>query len=92
MSRVHDCAPMPDEYRKVGMSLPDAQVQRLDDLAANWDEREVGTVSRSQVAREALALGLEAMDLIDDRPELRRLSTRDRRAVVRQAILDELSE
>jgi len=92
ISRVHDGARMPRDFRKVGLSLPAHQVEQLDELAAEWDEREAGRVSRSEVAREALALGLDALELVDDDPSLRRLSTRDRRALVRQAILDELRE
>lgn len=80
------------EYRKTGLSLTPGQVQRLDDMAANWDDREVQSVSRSAVAREAIELGLAALTVMDDEPELRRLHVRERRALVRQALLDELAE
>jgi len=83
---------MPDSYRKVGLSLEPSQVNQLDDIVSRWDDREVQSISRSAVAREALALGLAALEVMDDRPEIRRLHQRDRSALVRQAILDELNE
>jgi hypothetical protein len=83
---------MSDSYRKVGLSLTPSQVQRLDDIKANWDDREVQSVSRSAVAREALELGIAALDIIDEEPALRRLHSRERRSYVRQCILDDLKD
>jgi len=76
-----------DEYSAVGLHLPDDLIADLDDLAAEWDSREATPISRSTVAREALAVGLVALEVMDDEG-LESLSTRERRAIIRQAVLD----
>jgi hypothetical protein len=83
---------MTDSYEKVGLSLTSSQVQRLDDIKANWDDREVQSVSRSAVARETLELGIAALEIIDEEPALRRLHSRERASWVRQCLLDDLRE
>lgn len=76
-------------YRKVGLSLTSGQVQRLDDIKADWDDREVTSVSRSEVARDALELGLAVLETTDDKPAFRRLHMREQRGVVVQALESE---
>jgi len=83
---------MPTEYRKVGLSLTPGQVERLNDLRDEWDEREVSSVSRSAVAREALQLGLAALEICDEEPALRRMHSRERASWVRQCLLDDLRD
>lgn len=78
---------MSDDMQPVGFSIPQDLLDDLDDTTAKWDDREAGTVHRSDVAREALTLGLVALEQLDT-PEYRRLHTNERQAIVRQAILD----
>jgi hypothetical protein len=61
-------------------------IDRLDERKRTRDARDSMTVSRSDVANEAIALGLIAAELIDDnRPEMH---VRERRHLLRQALLD----
>lgn len=70
----------------VGISLPDETVEELDEMTAEWDDRESRTIKRSEVAREALAVGLVALEELDD--ENPAMTTRQRKAIVRQSVLD----
>lgn len=70
----------------VGIPLPDDMLEQLDEKKRDWDRREASAVSRSEVAREALAIGIAALDELDK--QNRHLSTRERRAITRQGIID----
>lgn len=76
-----------DEMRKVGFSIPQDELDEMDDIKRRWDRLESRTISRSEVAREALNIGVEALEMIDEEFD-RGLTTHDRRALVRQALLD----
>lgn len=81
---------MADRYN-AGLTLDAETVDRLDELAERWDDERAETISRSRMARETLPLGLLALDLIDEHIE-RNLTLRDREAIVRQALLDNLRD
>lgn len=72
----------------VGFTLDPKLLDELDAYVAQRNEDSIESVSRSQVAREALPLGLEVLDLMDENPHFQRLHTREKRSIVRQAILD----
>lgn len=91
LSLVADCCSMVSDFDTVGFSLPSELVDSLDDKKRDWDEQEVGSISRSEVARESLAVGLAALDAMDDHLD-HPLTTRDRRMLVRQAVIDQLAD
>lgn len=74
----------------VGFTLPSQQVEDLDEVKRRWDEWEARNISRSEAAREALAIGIAALDVMDDElgPESARMATQERRAAARQALLN----
>lgn len=74
----------------IGFSIPANLRDRLDEMKREWDEREARSVSRSDVAREALAVGTIALDELEDHDD--NLDTRAREAVVRQAIQDHFGD
>lgn len=78
---------MPDR-RNVGFTLTEDIIKELDEHVDRKNEVAVEHVSRSAVAREALLLGLEALDKLDDDPRFRRLHPKEKRSVVRQALLE----
>lgn len=75
---------MPD-MTTVGFNVPEELVDELDVIKRQWDAAEAHTVSRSEVAREALSVGLEALQLLDEEYD-RPFTTRDRRAIVREGL------
>jgi len=85
-----DSAPDPDESVRFGIVTSRRLRDELDETKRRREERRVESVSRSEVAREAMLIGLAAMDLIDEEPALRGMHPRDRRALVRQALQAEL--
>jgi len=72
-------------YVSAGLSLSQRTWDRLDELTERWDDRESGVVKRSQVAREALPVGLDCIELTDSYSS-RPLTRREREGRVRQAI------
>ena len=79
-----------DETMRVGIVMPRRLRDDLDELKRRREQEQLETVSRSEVAREALWIGLAAMERIDEEPALRSMHVRDRRALVRQALRAEL--
>lgn len=79
---------MSDDTRSVGFTLTDDLIEELDEHRARRNEMRTENVSRSAIAREALHLGLAVLDQLGDDARFTRLHTREKRAVVRQAILD----
>jgi len=75
------------QYVSAGLSLSERTWNRLDEMADRWDDRESGVVGRSQVAREAIPVGLDAIKLTDSYSS-RPLTRRERQGRVRQAIHD----
>ena len=82
----------PDETLRVGIVMPRRLREQLDELKRRREQEQLETVSRSEVAREALWIGLAAMERIDEEPALRSMHVRDRRALVRQALQSELHD
>jgi len=76
-----------DDMRKVGFALPQDILDDLDEIKRRWDRHEARTISRSEVAREALAVGVVALDQLDDEYS-RGLTSHARKATVRQALLN----
>ena len=82
----------PDETLRVGIVMPRRLREQLDELKRQREQDRLESVSRSEVAREALWIGLAAMERIDEEPALRSMHVRDRRALVRQALQSELHD
>jgi len=61
-------------------------VEQLDERKRERDARDAHTVSRSDVANEVILLGLTAAEILDE--EAPEMHVRERRSVVRQAMLD----
>jgi len=79
--------------RNFGISgVREETADELDEMKREWDRAEAGTVSRSDVAREALEVGLEALQHEAFKPAGGQFATQERRAVVRQALIDHFSE
>jgi len=74
----------------VGLNLDDGLLEDLDELKREWDARETRTVSRSDVANEAVNIGLAVLEQLDERQP--NLTSRQRRMIARQAILDHLRD
>lgn len=74
-----------------GVTFPDWLVDEIEERQERRDDNEAGSVSRSEVIREATALGLVALDELDG-TRLKYASTREQRTMVRQAMLDFLDE
>ena len=85
-----DSDPDPDETVRFGIVAPRRLRDELDETKRRREEQRLESVSRSEVAREALWIGLAAMERIDEEPALRSMHVRDRRALVRQALQAEL--
>jgi len=85
-----DSDPDPDESVRFGIVAPRRLRDELDATKRRREEQRLESVSRSEVAREALLVGLAAMELIDDEPALRTMHPRERRSLVRQALQAEL--
>jgi len=75
------------QYVSAGLSLSQRTWDRLDEMAERWDDQESGVVGRSQVAREALPVGLDCIELTDSYSS-RPLTRRERQGLIRQAIHD----
>jgi len=58
----------------------------LDEAKRELDRTQRDSVSRSQVGREALAVGLVALDELNSERELRHLDTRERRSLARRGM------
>lgn len=75
------------EYVRTGLSLDQRTVDRLDEIAAIRDKRVAHVVSRSEIARDVLPVGLTAFEYISDAiaetPNHHVMST-----IVRQALQD----
>jgi hypothetical protein len=84
--------PDPDESVRFGIVAPRRLRDELDEMKRRREEQRLESVSRSEVAREALLVGLAAMELIDDEPALRAMHPRERRSLVRQALQSELHD
>ena len=72
---------------RTGVSLEERTVDQLDELADEWNERRSNKVTRSEMARETLPLGIAALQLIDSY-QSRRMDRRERTALLRQALHD----
>jgi hypothetical protein len=87
---MQDDDPDPDESVRFGVVTSRRLRDELDETKRRREEQRLESVSRSEVAREAMLVGLAAMELIDEEPALRGMHPRDRRALVRQALQTEL--
>ena len=74
-----------DETVKTGVNLPRRTVDRMDERKRHWDRLEARNISRSDVAREVIPLGLTALELIEEEYG-RGLTTKDRESLLRQAL------
>lgn len=77
---------MPHNFGISGVSEPDFET--LEELKREWDAAESGSVSRADVAREALALGLVALEMDEFKPAGGQYATQERKAILRQALRD----
>jgi hypothetical protein len=84
--------PDPDASVRFGIVAPRRLRDELDDMKRRREEQRLESVSRSAVAREALLVGLAAMEVLDDEPALRGMHPRERRSLVRQALQSELRD
>jgi len=87
---MQDDDPDPDESVRFGVVTSRRLRDELDATKRRREEQRLESVSRSAVAREALLIGLAAMELLDDEPALRGMHPRERRTLVRQALQAEL--
>ena len=87
-----DSDPDPDETVRFGIVAPRRLRDELDETKRRREEQRLESVSRSEVAREAMLIGLAAMDLLDEEPALRGMHPRERRSLVRQALQSELHD
>jgi hypothetical protein len=85
-----DPDPDPDESVRFGVVTSRRLRDELDATKRSREEHRLESVSRSEVAREAMLIGLAAMDLLDEEPALRGMHPRERRTLVRQALRAEL--
>jgi hypothetical protein len=85
-----DPDPDPDETVRFGVVTSRRLRDELDATKRRREERRLESVSRSEVAREAMLVGLAAMALLDEEPALRGMHPRERRSLVRQALQSEL--
>jgi hypothetical protein len=85
-----DSDPDPDETVRFGIVTSRRLRDELDATKRRREEQRLESVSRSEIAREAMIVGLAAMELIDDEPALRGMHPRERRTLVRQALQAEL--
>jgi len=85
-----DPDPDPDESVRFGVVTSRRLRDELDATKRRREEQRLETVSRSEVCREAMLIGLAAMELLDEEPALRGMHPRDRRALVRQALQSEI--
>jgi len=74
-------------YVSAGLSLSERTWDRLEEIADRWDGREAGVVGRSQVAREAIPVGLDVIEVTESYSS-RPLTRRERQGRVRQALHD----
>lgn len=89
---MQDDDPDPDESVRFGVVTPRRLRDELDAMKRRREEQRLESVSRSEIAREAMTVGLAAMELIDDEPALRAMHPRERRALVRQALQSEFRD
>jgi len=87
---MQDDDPDPDESVRFGVVTSRRLRDELDATKRRREEQRLESVSRSEVCREALLVGLAAMEELDDEPALRAMHPRERRALVRQALQAEL--
>jgi len=80
----------PDETVRFGIVTSRRLRDELDATKRRREEQRLESVSRSAVCREAMLIGLAAMEELDDEPALRGMHPRERRALVRQALQAEL--
>lgn len=70
-----------------GVTFPDWLVDEVESLQEDWDEQESRSVSRSEVVREATALGVIALEQFEGQ-RMAHAPTREQRSMVRQAMID----
>jgi hypothetical protein len=87
---MQDDDPDPDETVRFGIVTSRRLRDELDEMKRRREEQRLESVSRSAVAREAMTVGLAAMELLDEEPALRGMHPRERRSLVRQALQAEL--
>jgi len=87
-----DSASDPDESVRFGVVTSRRLRDELDATKRRREEQRLESVSRSEVCREAMLIGLAAMELLDEEPALRGMHPRDRRALVRQALQSEIRD
>jgi len=85
-----DSDPDPDESVRFGVVTPRRLRDELDATKRRREEQRLESVSRSEVCREAMLIGLAAMEILDEEPALRGMHPRERRSLVRQALQAEL--
>jgi len=85
-----DSAPDPDESVRFGVVTTRRLRDELDATKRRREEQRLETVSRSEVCREAMLIGLAAMEILGEEPALRGMHPRERRSLVRQALQAEL--
>jgi len=85
-----DPDPDPDESVRFGVVTSRRLRDELDATKRSREEHRLESVSRSEVAREAMLIGLAALGLLDEEPALRGMHPRERRTLVRQALRNEL--
>jgi hypothetical protein len=85
-----DSDPDPDETVRFGIVTSRRLRDELDATKRRREEQRLESVSRSEIAREAMIVGLAALEELDDEPALRGMHPRERRTLVRQALQAEL--
>lgn len=78
--------------RSFGVTTDEDLVDELDDLKREWDRHEAGTIHRTDVAREALAIGVEVLQHDEFKPAGGQYASQERRAIVRQALMDHFDD
>lgn len=78
------------DLTNVGLNVSTNDRDKLDEFKREWDQLESRNISRSDVAREVLPLGLVAWEAFMNEfdTEAYRIPTRERNAMVRQALYD----
>jgi len=87
-----DSDPSPDETVRFGIVTSRRLRDELDATKRRREEQRLESVSRSAVCREALLIGLSAMEALDAEPALRGMHPRERRTLVRQALQSEIRD
>lgn len=85
---------MADDLTNPGLNISTDSVDRMDEFMRKWDRLEDRRITRSDVAREVIPLGLEVWEALlrEYGTEAYRIPTRERNAMVRQAMVDFFDE